>query len=252
MIGAQDDLAVWQTGWNEVAGTLEGERTASLEALKPQYFHSGVALRMLGAYWTTQTDYFEYWLGIAVRRLLMLHAFEQPKRIVELGCGTGMNLIIAAELFAEAELAGSDWAPASVDILAKLARSLDRKVWGGLYNMLTGEGADALPIDGDADVLTVHALEQLGPGAVPVIDMLVERRPRRVLHIEPIVDFYDRNVAFDDIAARYHQARGYLTGLWPMLRERAARGEIEILSKGRVRLGNLYHDAYSHVLWKPA
>jgi hypothetical protein len=252
VVGAGDDQAVWQKGWSEVAEALGGAGGASLDALKPQYFHRGVEMRMLGAYFAPQTDYFEYLLGIAVRRLLMLHAFDRPRRIVELGCGTGMNLIIAAELFAEAELAGSDWAPASVQILSSLSTSLARPVAGTLYNMLTGEGAEALPIDADTDVLTVHALEQLGSAGPGVIDMLVRRRPRRVLHIEPILDFYDRTLPYDDIAARYHQERGYLEGLWPTLRERAAKGEVEVLSKGRVKLGNLYHEAYSFILWRPA
>src|SRR5262249_20623684 len=133
-----------------------------------------------------------------------------------------------------------------------LGRSLKRNVRGGLYNMLTGEGAEALPIDKDTDVLTVHALEQLGASGPAVLDMLVRRRPRRGLHIEPILDFYDRALPYDDIAARYHKARGYLEGLWPSLSAFAADGKIEILSKGRVRLGNLYHEAYSFVCWRPA
>ena len=96
VIGEGDDQAVWQKGWGEVAVELKRAGGASLDALKPQYFHRGVELRLAGAYWSPQTDYFEYWLGIAVRRLVMLHALAGCERLVELGCGTGMNLITAA------------------------------------------------------------------------------------------------------------------------------------------------------------
>lgn len=251
VIGEGDDQAVWQKGWSEVAAQIRAAETITLETMKPQYFHRGVPLRLLGDYWATDTDYFEYYLGIAVRRLLMLHAFEAPKRIVELGCGTGMNILLAAELFPNAQLVGTDWVQASVDILADMAGKLRRDVRGAIYNMLSGEGGDALPIDGDTDVITVHALEQLGAAAPNVIELLMRKRPRTVLHIEPIVDFYDRANPYDDIAARYHLVRGYLQGLAPTLEELAARDEIEILSKGRVQLGNLYHEAYSHISWRP-
>ncbi len=252
VIGEGDDQAVWQKGWDEVAEAMRGAGRASLDALKPQYFHGGVELRLLGDYYLPDADYFEYWLGVAVRRQLMLSTFGvDPTRIVELGCGTGMNLVIAAELFPEAELVGSDWVQASVDILGQMAVAFDRSISGRIYNMLTGEGADTLPIDGDADVITVHALEQLGAAAPGVVAMLIARRPRTVLHIEPILEFYERADPYDDLAARYHQTRGYLEGLEPTLRERAAKGEIEILSEGRVTLGNLYHEAYSFISWRP-
>jgi len=249
VIGKQDDQAVWQRGWDEVAGAMRAAERVDLETLKPQYFHRGVPFRFLGDYAVPATDYFEYYAGVAVRRQLLLQAFPGCERLVELGCGTGMNLILAADLFPTARLAGSDWAPAAVDILAIIGGSLARPVDGYLYNMLTGEGRDSIPIDSGTDVLTVHALEQLGAKAPDVVEWLVAKRPRRCLHIEPIFDFYDRSNPFDDIAARYHIARGYLRGLWPSLKEREARGQVKLLRHGRVSLGNLYHEAYSFVAW---
>jgi hypothetical protein len=162
-----------------------------------------------------------------------------------------MNLVLAAELFPSAKLVGTDWVQPSLDILAIMAKSLKRDISGSLYNMLSGDGADALPIDPDTDVLTCHALEQLGEAAPNVIDMLLAKRPRTVLHIEPIYDFYDRADPYDDIAARYHATRGYLMGLVPKLDALAAANKIEILSRGRVKLGNLYHEAYSFIAWRP-
>ncbi len=251
VIGEGDDQAIWQKGWSEVAAQIRAAEKITLETLKPQYFHRGVPLRLLGDYWIPDTDYFEYYLGIAVRRLLMLHTFDAPKCIVELGCGTGMNIVLAAELFPNAALVGTDWAAASVDIMRVMARKLGRDIEGAIYNMLTAEGGPTLPIDAETDVITVHALEQLGASGPHVIDLLLKKRPRQVLHIEPMLDFYDRSLPHDDIAARYHLARGYLQGLAPALTAHAARGEIQILSQGRVRLGNLYHEAYSYISWAP-
>ncbi len=253
VVGAGEDLAVWQRGWSEVAEGLGEAGPVTLAALKPQYFHDNVEVRMAGDYWTPDTPEFEYWTGIAVRRLLMLRAFgDDPARIVELGCGTGMNLIVAAGLFPRAQLMGADWAEASQDIVARIARGLGRPIESARYDMLTGEGAAALRIGPGTDVLTVHALEQLGPAAPATVDHLVAARPRTVLHIEPILEFYDRAWPFDDIAARYHLARGYLQGLMESLAAHAAAGRVEIVDQGRVRLGNLYHEAYSFIAWRPA
>jgi SAM-dependent methyltransferase len=251
VVGDEGQQAVWQKGWSEVAESLAGAEKITLETLKPQYFHRGAALRLAGEYWLPETDYFEYYFGCAVRRLLMLKAFDAPLRIVEIGCGTGINIVLAAELFPQAALVGGDWAPASSEILALMAKNLKRDIHGALHNMLTGEGFAALGVDARTDVLTVHALEQLGAAAPGVIAALIAAGPRTVLHIEPILDFYDRTDPFDDIAARYHLARNYLQGLWPALSAHAQAGRIEIIDKGRVKLGNLYHEAYSFILWRP-
>jgi hypothetical protein len=252
VIGRQNDQEVWQRGWGEVAKSMRVAARVDLETLKPQYFHRGTPFRLLGNFAVPATDYFEYYASIAVRRQLMAQTFTGCESLVEFGCGTGMNLILAADLFPKARLAGTDWVQAAIDILAIVGASLNRRVYGNLYNMLTGEGRDSIALDSGTDVLTVHALEQLGAKAAEVVDWLVAKRPRRCLHIEPIFDFYDRSKPFDDIAARYHLARGYLRGLLPSLKEYEARGRIRFLSQGRVLLGNLYHEAYSFIAWSPA
>jgi hypothetical protein len=252
VVGDGDDHAVWEKGWGEVAAALANATTVSIETLKPQYYHNDVPLRMLRGYVKPHSDYFEYYVGIAVRRQVLLTYLNDPHRLVELGCGTGMNLLIAAALFPNAELGGSDWVQPTLDILKTMGRVLGRDIDATLYNMLTGAGFDDVKIDSSTDVLTFHALEQLGSSSGAVIDGLIKRRPRRVMHMEPIVDFYDRSLPIDDIGARYHISRRYLTGLYPLLKEREAAGQISIVAEHRVPLGNLYHEAYSYVIWTPA
>jgi hypothetical protein len=159
--------------------------------------------------------------------------------------------MLAADLFRGARLTGADWAGATLDILESLGRAMGREIHRVLYNMLDQSGRDDLPITRETDVLTVHALEQLGAKALPVVDWLVARRPRRCLHIEPIVDFYDAADPFDDIARRYHLARGYLQGLAPALTRAARENRISITGQGRVKLGNEFHEAYSYIAWEP-
>lgn len=251
VVGDGDDRAVWEKGWGEVATALANATTVSIETLKPQYYHNDVPLRMLHGYVKPHSDYFEYYVGIAVRRQVLLTYLSNPRRLIELGCGTGMNLLLASALFPNAELGGADWVQPTLDILKTMGRALGRDIDATLYNMLTDEGFDDMRIDSSTDVLTFHALEQIGDRSGPVIDGLIRRRPRRVMHMEPILDFYNRSLPIDDIGARYHMSRRYLSGLYPLLREREAAGEISIVAEHRVPLGNLYHEAYSYVIWMP-
>jgi len=252
VVGDQDDQSVWEKGWGEVATALANATTVSIETLKPQYYHNDVPLRMLRQYVQPHSDYFEYYVGIAVRRQVMLTYLDNPHRLVELGCGTGMNLLLAAAMFPKAELGGSDWVPPTLDILNTMSRALGRDIDATLHNMLTGEGFDDVKIDSNTDVLTFHALEQIGESSGAVVDGLIARQPHRVMHMEPILDFYDRDLAIDDIGARYHMSRRYLKGLYPHLKQREAEGAIKIVAEHRVPLGNLYHEAYSYLIWTPA
>jgi hypothetical protein len=250
-VGGQEGQEVWERGWREVAERLRDAPSIGIEALKPQYFHLGVPFRLLGEYVHPDTDYYEYYAGLAVRRHLVSQFLDGCTNLLELGCGTGINLLLAADLFPAATLVGSDWTRAVGEILALLSRGGSRSITPVLYNMLDGSGGDDLPITPTTDVLTVHALEQLGAKAPAIIELLREKRPRRVLHIEPILEFYAADAPFDDIARRYHLARGYLEGLAPTLHRLAAAGEIELLGECRVRLGNTFHEAYSYIAWRP-
>lgn len=251
IIGQGDDQAIWTKGWGEVAAAVTAAPRVTIETLKPQYYHNDVPLRMLGHYVRPQTDYFEYYLGLAVRRQVMQTYLSGCTKLVELGCGTGLNLLLAADLFPDAGLAGTDWVQPTLDILTAMGRSMGRPIGASLLDFLSGQGWDQVDIDADTDVMTFHALEQLGAQAMPAIEQILARRPRRCLHMEPLFDLYDRANPFDDIAARYHLARGYLMGLRPRLLAEAEAGRIRILADRRVQLGNLYHEAYSFIVWEP-
>ena len=232
-------LAVWERGWAEIREALP-HTGPTLHALRPQYFSHDQPIRLAGRYWTATE---EYWLGVSIRRALMAGYLEGASRIVELGCGTGVNLLIARDLFPHARLIGADWAAPAREIVATIPG-----VEAAPCNLITGEGLSDLPMRG-GDVLTVHALEQTGEHGPAIIDALVARRPRRVLHIEPVVEFYGDS-AFDDAARRYHHMRGYVVGLPAALARHEQTGRIRIVGQGRSHLGNLYHEAYSYLAWE--
>ena len=69
--------------------------------------------------------------------------------------------------------------------------------------------------------------------------------------MEPLCELYDPDNLVDYVAYRYHKQRGYLDGYLTRLRQLEAEGRIEILKTQRVYFGNLYHEGYSFIAWRP-
>jgi cyclopropane fatty-acyl-phospholipid synthase-like methyltransferase len=186
-----------------------------------------------------------------LRRLIFDMFLSESSTIAEPGCGTGINLLLMAEQFPHARFIGCDWAQPSCDILAEMARQTGRSIEGHIFNMLTASGWDGAGIDANTAVVTVHAMEQLGPRWQAFADFLCRRRPSLCLHIEPLLELYDADSAFDDRARRYHSKRNYLTGFYPYVVELVRAGQATLLAARRVRFGGLHHEAYSILAWRP-
>lgn len=249
-VSGQNDATVWERGWNEVAKQL-GNKSITIEALRPPYFRGEQTCRLEGRYIRPLEPSFEYDASLALRRLIFDHYLHGREQVVEIGCGTGINLLILAAQFPALKLVGCDWATPSRDIVNAMARKSGRAIEGHLFNMLTAEGWDGIGIDHRTAVLTVHAMEQLASNWHPFLEFVLAHKPGFVLHIEPILELYDPASPFDDQARRYHLKRGYLQGYLPALRALAQAGRITLDVTRRLRFGGLYHEAYSIVAWRP-
>jgi SAM-dependent methyltransferase len=245
-----DDPAIWERGWGELAERVRGTEI-TLESLRPQYFHDGAPCRLFGDLVMPATADFEYWVGLGIRWLAFDEFLRDRRRIVEFGCGTGINLLLLSRLLPEARLVGCDWARASQRIVGEMARQTGDRIEGQRFNMLVADGWDGGEIDGSTAVLTVHALEQLSSGWRPFLEYLLARRPGLCLHLEPLVELYDEQRPLDALASRYHRKRRYLEGFLPAVEELAAEGRAEILARRRTSFGGLYHESYSILAWRP-
>jgi hypothetical protein len=234
-----DDSRVWDDGWREVAERLRGQ-PITIDALRPQYFRGEPVCRYEGRYVQAMIAGFEYDVGLVLRRLIFDMYLRDIETIVELGCGTGINLLLMAEQFPRTRFIGCDWAQPSCGILAEMARQSGRSIEGHVFNMLTATGWSGAEIDSRTAVVTVHAMEQLGDGW-----------PALCLHIEPLLELYDADSAFDGLARRYHLKRNYLTGFYPYVMELVRTGKAAPLGARRIRFGGLHHEAYSILAWKP-
>jgi cyclopropane fatty-acyl-phospholipid synthase-like methyltransferase len=245
----EDDPAVWNRGWGEVATQLKN-RSITRDALRPQYFRGEPTCRLFGRYIRPLAPEFEYEAGLALRRIVFDEFLRDAKTIVEFGCGTGINLLLLSEQFPEARLTGTDWAPVCAEILGEIARQTGRRISGEVFNMLNATGWEG-PTESGAALMTVHAMEQLGSNWQSFLDFLIARRPALCLHIEPILEHYDERSSFDARARRYHLKRGYLQGFLPEVLALCKEGKADLIGSRRVRFGGLYHEAYSILAWRP-
>ena len=67
----------------------------------------GVPIRLFGNYVRPLTDYFEFYAGITLRRILIRHFLGDCSRLIELGCGTGAfaATLLSNHLNTDAEVA---------------------------------------------------------------------------------------------------------------------------------------------------
>mgnify|MGYP006178052823 CR=1 FL=1 len=103
---------------------------------------------------------------------------------------------------------------------------------------------------GAADLL-VGSMEQLGSNFRPFLDYLLQQKPRIVVQVNHLMELYDTDNLLDYLALRFEKRRKYLEGYLPALERLAQDGKVDILKLQRGRVGSLYHDGYSFVVWRP-
>jgi hypothetical protein len=236
----------WQNGWQE---NLDDLRAGIANPLKPKYFRPGSIMRFNGQFVqpvnpNIENDWYEGFTNdIFVR---WLSGFGT---IYEFGCGSGLNISKLATMFPASKIVGLDWAKASVDICSELnKRGLN--VHGRLFDFFGFDSS--VPLDSDSAVLTIGAIEQSGKKWEPLLDYWRAQKARRVVHIEPILEWYEPDSLVDYTAIRIHKARNYLEGYWPRLKELEREGRLKIVHAHRTGFGSLTIEGYSQIVWEMA
>ena len=237
-----DALDRWERGWGEILARVKRDGVSET-SLAPQYFRHTM-MRLAGRYIRAKSTDFEPRLYHAIKDRLFREYLSGASHIVEIGCGTGLNLLQLRGLFPKVRLTGADWARPSQELVAMIPGTSAVR-----FDMRSLEGREGLAIDPESAVVTFHAMEQLGDDFGPLLDFFIEARPRLVLHLEPIAELYDPAIPFDGAALAYHRKRGYLDGYLEALKTRSA---LNILKIQRLEFGTPFHEAYSLIVWRPA
>lgn len=242
--GRQPD---WEAGWGDLLARFT--RSGDVADLEPHYFRNpSRTMRVLGRYVHPHDPRFEASFVGVLHTWLVARHLGDASAVYEFGCGPGHNVVAFSRLLPGRPITGLDWAPASQEILARVARSSGAPVGGRRFDMFAPD--PALTLASGSAVVTIGAMEQLGTRYAPFADFLLTQRPRLCVHVEPIHELYDRGNPFDDVAARYAERRGYLRGFLPHLRALADAGRIELLEVRR-HLGSEFHDGWGSLVWRP-
>ena len=246
-VAGREGKGRWERGWGENLAAFRAED--DVEALVPRYIRDGQPLRLFRRFVVPTDPRFERRWYAVFRRWLFATRFADVGAVWEFGCGSAHNLAELATLFPGLPLVGLDWSVAACDLVNELARRRGWRAEGRLFDFFAPDESLVLPPY--AAVLTVGALEQTGRDWGPFLDWLLRRRPRRVVHVEPILEWYDADDPVDLAAIRFHRARRYWSGFPERLRALAAAGRVEILRTKRAYFGSLYLEGYSQLEWRP-
>lgn len=234
------DVAHWEKGWQENLDLYV--KTGSFDALRPKYIREREPVRWQGQFWMPDDpDYEWHWYE---------GFFEQIARkwltvadvIHEFGSGSGHNLAHLRKIFPGKFISGLDWSPSAVTIARKVAHN------GSHFDFINPDWGFNLE---NSVVLTVGAMEQTGRLWRPMLNYLLKRKPKRVVHIEPILDWYDADNPVDQTAIEAHRARGFWEGYRDALLVLWAEGKIEVLHQERTGFGSLLIEGYSQLIWRP-
>ena len=100
-------------------------------------------------------------------------------------------------------------------------------------------------------VCTIASLEQVGEEFKSFIDQLIEEKPGIVIHMEPIIEWYNMDSTLETLSFYYHKKRGYLDGLLRYLEELESKKIISILEKFKTQFGESRHNPFSLIVWRP-
>ena len=113
---------------------------------------------------------------------------------------------------------------------------------------LAPENKIDIDIKSNSAVITTSALEQVGGDIDSFIDFVLEKKPKRVINIEPILEFSHNN-EFDNLMKLYCEKRNYLKYYYSKLLQLERENKIKILFKKRTRVGGLFIEN-SVIVWE--
>jgi len=238
----------WEVGWGE---NLDDFRKSKYDFSKlvPKYIRPGQPLRLNQQYIQTEDPNFELKWYFVFRHWLFKHYLKDMDAVYEFGCGSGFNLAALAQLYPEKQLFGMDWSQSSVDIVDEMAKYYGYKMKGKVFDFFNPDYYfKILP---NSAIITIGAIEQTGKRFKTFLDYVLESKPKLVINIEPLVEWYDSENLVDYMAIRFHLKREYMQGYPPAIEQLAKQGKVKIIKQKRSHFGSLYLEGYSQLIWEP-
>jgi SAM-dependent methyltransferase len=239
---------IWESCWSEnLQKFMDGGYDP--DKLVPDFIKPGQPIRLNQDYVIPASARFELDFFQVCRAFLFDRFFAEAQSVYEFGCGSGFNLLALARQQPGKKLCGLDWSASSNRTLDLMGQKLGLDISGRHFDFFKPDAS--LELGRATGVLTMCALEQVGPRHGSFVEFLLAKKPAICVNMEPLVELYDEKSLVDNLAIRFHRKRGYLDGFLTSLRKLAGEGRIEIVEERRFYFGSIYHECYSYVAWRP-
>jgi hypothetical protein len=176
---------VWEKGWEENLEAFAGNGFA-LESLVPRFIRTGPIVRLNQAFVRRDNPLFELLFHDVVRRWLFLTYMKDVDTVYEFGCGSAYNLVAISELSPDVDLVGLDWAESAVSLANMIGRERGIRLRGRRFDLFDPDAS--MDLGSSSAVLTISALEQTGPRYEAFLQYLLDRRPRVLVQLEPMLE----------------------------------------------------------------
>ena len=244
---------VWQSGWGQNLDDVTKEGVSE-ETLLPYYYKRGRSLmRYQGEYIYPEDDRFEQKFLSIIQKVLALKYFKNFDNIYELGCGPCHNVFEFAKHLENKNFYVSDWVEPSLNIAALIEKH--KNELGVNSNNFFASMVDLFKPDKNykfepnSIALTFGSMEQLGSDFENLLDFFLKSDCNNFIHLEPILEIYNREHEIDDLAYRYSVERNYLTGFYSHLLKLQKQSKIKIHCCQRI-IGSAFHDGWTLLRWE--
>ena len=224
---------------------IDKQKKDIVNSLKPTWFKSDKFYVIDKKFCTTNTEVLDWKYQLAVRKIIFSKYLFDIKKVYDFGSGSGINVYLINKIFDNIKLQESDSSKVSVQILEELKNDLGINVE---YDMIDMKQPINIDIEKDSAVITTSSLEQVGEEIDSFIDFVLSKKPKRVINIEPILEFSENN-EFDNLMKLYCEKRNYLKYYYSKLLQLERENKIKILFKKRTRVAGLFIEN-SVIVWE--
>jgi len=248
IIGSQEQKSRWESEWSK---TLEDfiKSKYSFKALVPKFFRKDLPLRFNQEFIISSNSNFELDFYEIIRDWLFRTYFKKYSCIHEFGCGSGFNLAALATIYPDKFLRGYDYSESSVALLNRIRDVYGFKMKAKNFDIRNPNWD--IKLGPDSVVFTIGAIEQLAGNFGEFLDYLIWNKPELCIHIEPIIELYDKYNLIDYLAIKFHRKRGYTEGFLTQLRYMEQHKMAYIEKIKRLYFGSLYIEGYMIIIWRP-
>ena len=237
----------WNSGWNE--NSTEFENSKNLDCLIPKYFGKYDVIRMDGSFKRVKSKNAELYTLRVLQKYVYEKYCKSFENYYEFGCGTGHNLLELHRISRNAGIYGFDWAAPPGQIFKNINHFFAKQFNFRRFDLT--EPDSSVEILENSVVFTFAALEQIGDKNRNFIDFLVSKKPALCIHLEPIAELLDESDELQKLSIDYIKKRNYLSNFYNNIKLLENEQKLDILEAKRTKVGSLFLEGYSLLVWRP-